>query len=444
MRHGAVPFILMVFNFSGTMRPESAQFLQSLASDVAKVCRVENGGATGLWVNITGGPLFKPSGQDAYPAFWIRDLALSVESGLFTLSELCHALVLIASTQTAVPLRFPNGSVVPQNAIADHILFDGTPIFFPGTFNPGDQGGVWGVQPPFDNAFFFILLAAHAVLGLGHAHLLSEPIAGVPLLDRLETAFFSVPTDAKTELVFCTDPDRGVNFGFMDAVCQTGLLLFASLLRARAARALREMAALAGDTSRSFAYQCLSEEIETRLGPVFQQADGGLRASTGRSGQPDLWGTAYAVHYGLLDGERETAAAQFVARSCLLEGAAWKGQIRHVPPRQDFSEQSAWESTVVPMPVGTYQNGAFWAVPSGWVCDAIARVDGKAAQTLAEELIAHFMEEDFRRDPPQGAPWQCVHPPDYRKEGPYLAGVMAPLGAFRRMGWIEPFLSPAS
>jgi len=426
------------------MRAESAQFLIQMARDVVQVCRVEDGATTGLWMNITGGPLFKPSGRDAYPAFWIRGFALSVESGLFSQGEIRHALWLIASTQPGAPIRFPNGSFVPSHAIADHILFDGTPVFLPGTCNPADQGGIWGVQPPFDNAFFFILLAAHAVLDLRQTHLLSETIAGQPLLDRLEKAFFSVPSDSKTELVVCTEENRGVNFGFMDAIRQTGLLLFASLLRARSAQALRDMAALIGDTSRSFAYQCLAEEIQSHIGPVFQQEDGGLHASTGRSCQPDLWGTAYEVHYGLLDEEREKAAAYFVMRACLLEGASWKGQIRHVSPRQDFSEQSAWEETVIPLPVGHYQNGAFWALPVGWVCDAIGRVDLRAAQTLSEEMIAHFMEEDFRLEPPNGAPWECVHPPDYRKEGPYLASATVPLIAFRRMGWIEPFVTPES
>jgi hypothetical protein len=420
------------------MRGDSAQFLEELARDVAAVCRVDHGATCGLWMNVTGGPLYKPSGRDAYPAFWVRDFALSAEAGLFSYEEIRHALLLIATTQPSSPIRFPNGSFVPAGAVADHILFDGTPIFFPGTCNPADQGGRWGVQPPFDNAFFFILLAAYTTLTLGHTPLLSETIADRPLLDCLERAFFSVPSDPKTELVVCSDTNRGANFGFLDAVYQTGSLLMASLLRLRAAHALREMADVTGDSSSAFAYQNLAETISGHIGSLFQEEDGGLRASTGRSAQPDLWSTAYAVHYGLLEEEREAAAAKFVTHACLMEGASWHGQIRPVPPRRDFNEQTCWESLVIPIPPGTYQNGAFWAFPAGWVCDAMARVDESAARTLAEDLTAHFMEEDFRLDPPSGAPWECVHPPDYRKEGPYLASVAVPLIAFRRMGWIPP------
>lgn len=46
-----------------------------------------------------------------------------------------------------------NGLQVPPYAIADHINFDGAPVFFPGTYRAGeDQGnGSYGFYPPLNN-----------------------------------------------------------------------------------------------------------------------------------------------------------------------------------------------------------------------------------------------------------------------------------------------------
>jgi hypothetical protein len=89
-----------------------------------------------------------------------------------------------------------------------------------------------------------------------------------------------------------------------------------------------------------------------------------------------------------------------------------------------------------PVPRWTGQNGAYWAAPAGWVIDAVSRVEPDQALEMAEALIGHFMEEDFRLSGPPGAPWQCGAPPDYRRGGICLASVACPISALRRMGWM--------
>ena len=49
--------------------------------------------------NNTGSVLIRPGGRNAYPAFWIRDYAMSLETGFITGKEQKHMLLLAASTQ---------------------------------------------------------------------------------------------------------------------------------------------------------------------------------------------------------------------------------------------------------------------------------------------------------------------------------------------------------
>ncbi len=65
--------------------------------------------------------------------------------------------------------------------------------------------------------------------------LLRESQRGMTILERLRLAFAVPPVSKGTEIVCCSRENRGVNFGFMDAVRQTGLLFFSSVLRCIAA-----------------------------------------------------------------------------------------------------------------------------------------------------------------------------------------------------------------
>ncbi len=83
-----------------------------------------------------------------------------------------------------------------------------------------------------------------------------------------------------------------------------------------------------------------------------------------------------------------------------------------------------------------YQNGAYWATPVGWVCEALARVDEVAAKELAMDYVAHLQAEDFRHGPQFGSPWECAHPAEHHRRNPvYLTSVTCPLASFHRLGW---------
>jgi len=70
------------------MSPVDFQFLEKLTMDVLESSRIYPGKevAAGFGPNNTGGVLIRPGGRDCYPAFWIRDYAMSLESGLIVQS----------------------------------------------------------------------------------------------------------------------------------------------------------------------------------------------------------------------------------------------------------------------------------------------------------------------------------------------------------------------
>ena len=421
-----------------TLFHDAMQFAETLTADVLEASRVYPGqSVAGYGPNATGGTLIRPGGRDCYPSYWIRDFAMSLECGLVSPAEMEHALRLTASRQQSTDWHTPSGSLVPRGAIADHITFDGKPIFFPGSMDYDKQGQPWGYYPSLDDHFFFVDIAWQLISQGNRLDVLDAVIEGMSLLDRLDLAFAVPSVDADTQLVCCDEEKRGVSFGFTDIVVHTGYLLFCSLLRFRAAKQLAQMHQLCGAQQRVQAYEAIAQTAATSIRSTFALENGLLKASTGKSAQVDVWGSAFAVYCGLWDGEDGQRACSALAHALSQGTIAWRGNIRHVPTDGDHSAESAWEQVVGQWPKNHYQNGAYWNTPTGWVCYAVAQVDGRAARQLATEYVDQLREDDFRQGPEFGAPYECIHPQgDHRQNPVYLTSMTCPLAAFKRLGWL--------
>jgi len=359
---------------------------------------------------------------------------MSLACGLVSLDEIEHALLLTARCQMASDWETPTGSLVPRGAIADHITFDAEPIYFPGTNNFEKQGQPWGYLPSLDDHFFFIEMAWQLAVVGGREAILERKIDGQRLIDRLDLAFFvpDVEKDGR-ELVWCDARRRGVSFGFTDVIVHSGCLLFCSILRYRAAKQLARMHEICGENQAADRYRSLATTISRHIDTTFAHDCGLLRASTGKSAQPDVWGSAFAVYSDILPELEAENVCQALLR-CLREGTiAWRGNIRHVPTDCDFSSASAWEQTVrANFRKNRYQNGAYWNTPTGWVCYAVAQIDPDAARELALAYVSELREGDFRRGEAYGSPYECMHPDgNYTQNAVYLTSVTCPLAAFR-------------
>ncbi|MCP4642852.1 MAG: hypothetical protein GY851_20560 [bacterium] len=420
---------------AGLLNPADMKFLQEIATAVIDESRVAQGETVaGHGPNITGGTVIRPGGRNCYPAFWIRDYAMSLESGLITADEQRHMLMLTASHQQDEMWNLPSGSIVPPGSITDHISFGNKPIFFAGTIDDYDgQGGPrWGKLPCLDDAFFFIHMAAHYVETTGDTAILAQDVNGKPLFQRLEEAYAMPPCREDTGLVYSIETERGVSFGFVDTVTHTGDLLFCSLLKCRAARDLAELARQAGDGAKSAKYYTKRGRLMGAICDTFTTPSGLLKASTGKSAQLDVWGTAFAVYTDAITGQLARDASEALAQAARDGRVAWKGNIRHVPTNGDFSDATMWEGCLAPK--NRYQNGAYWNTPTGWVCYAVAKADRDAAARIAAAFVQELREGDFRKGPKFGSPWECIHPDGEHRQNPvYMTSVTCPLAAFRRM-----------
>ncbi len=380
--------------------------------------------------NNTNGTLIRPGGRSCYPAFWIRDYAMSLESGFVTREEQKHMLQLTASKQCDQTFITKAGSMIPVGAIADHIrIDDGLPIYFPGTYDYKGQGGkIWGMLPPYCDQYFFIHMAWFYIKTISPAEFLNHEINGVKLIDRLEMAYKMSPTRQDGVLVSTTDDFRGVDFGFRDAIYITGDLCFSSLLKYRASLELAELFKLMNCKDKAAGYQRIASRLKTEIPERFSDRRGMLLASTGISNQADVWSTALAVSFGVLEGEQLMKTCRFLADSYKNGSLASRGNIRHILTCDDHNDSTAWEKSLTP--INTYQNGAYWGTPTGWVCAAIAKVDLPSAKQLAKEFVDDLRAGDYRKGAEFGAPWECYNsgPP---QNALYLATVACPYIVFK-------------
>lgn len=410
-----------------------------MTRDVVEASRVKagsNGGGHSPLTNTCGFTLITP-GKDTYQAFWPRDFSMALYSGFISTEEIRNHFYLLCRVQNGPnEKKLANGLHIPPWAIPDHVNYDGQPVWFPGTMSSGsDEGkGLCGRMPPVDNNYEFIHIAFVLAQATGDTTFINERIDGVPISERLELAFGAPTIDRETGLVQTTEQDRAVGFGFCDAETHTGKLLFASLLRYRAARELEQFCRASAQYCAASHYCALESQLRANLGKTFADPKIGrwLRASIGLSSQPDVWETLYALKLGVLDHRTAGAARKTIAEAVRNGSITYQGGVRHVPTNFDFSASKSWERSIVP--VNTYQNGAYWHTAAGWLIEALWKEDRALAVKTFEEMIAQLRDQDFRKGPGHGAPWECFGRHGQARQNPvYMASVALP---YSELKWL--------
>lgn len=407
-------------------------FLQKMAEDVTEASRIRSGQviSPNFGPNNTGGTLIRPGGRNSYPAFWIRDYAMSLDAGLVSQKEQLHLLLLTAKTQCDQYQTTRWGTFIPKGAIADHIrIDDAKPIYFPGTYDFDQQGEPkWGRQPPFCDAFYFIHLVWYYAIHEKNTSILSQKVNHISILERLEWAFNSVPKSETSELVSVQEENRGVDFGFRDAIIITGDLCFSSILKYQAAKEMAEIFQKMGRNDSFQKYKICAKKLKEQIPATFLTASGLLKASTGISGQRDVWSTSLAAYYGILTSNQMKKASLSMNQAYEKGNLSWKGNIRHVIKTDDFDSNTAWEQSLVKK--DTYQNGAYWGTPLGWVAQLMARTNLSNAQKLVKEYIKELRTGDFRKGETYGSPWECMNEKG-QQNSVYMTSVLCPLIVFK-------------
>ena len=331
--------------------------------------------------------LLLPSGDEKYQSFWVRDCVMMAESGLVPLELMRKYIEIFAACgqNGEMPRFLQNGLVIPPFAVADHINYNGKAVYYPGTYNDGEnQGeGRYGFFPPSCDSFYFILMVGAYLRFGGDASVLDRFFSGFDLKTRLEKAFSAYGIDESTQL--CTSDEKyyTVDFGFTDSIQKSGHLLFASILRYRAACALEEI--FADDPEKKNMYRQYKNTIAQSIRAVFyDESSGWLYSATGIGHQHDVWGTAYAAYLGIVTEEKTLSAL----KAAYLDKTAFAdGQVRHILTTENAREDSAWE--VSRGALDTYQNGGYWATATGWYAGALYRYDKTVSLAIFDDFIAH-------------------------------------------------------
>ena len=365
--------------------------------------------------NTTGRQLRVPGGTlNYYPAFWIRDAAMMLGADFVPADEIEGWVRVIAATQPgAEGLRFSRLRIPPYS-IPDHITLGGEACWFPGAY-AGQGNGTYGFLPPADDAFFFIqMVHEHWRLSRKRSFLQSLVKTGwgnQPLAEVCVKAFGSVGIDEETRLVVCESAEgrTRVDWGFCDAIRKTGRCLMPSLLRWRAAQHLAVLLEAAGEPARAGCFRAEAKKLRSAFAPVFYRtlprpgggATGCLLSATECGRKDDLWASAFAIWLGVLPRGIELSVARHLHALYEAGGTVVEGQVRHLPPAGDLGGD--WESALCES--GQYQNGGFWATPSGWWITALRRVKPSAGDRMLAEYVAHL-----RANRERGAPWEWINP----------------------------------
>jgi len=434
-----------LFSFA---QSQDMAFLSQMTSDVVQACRIPPGqSVNGSPSNSVGFTVIMPGGNGGYPAFWVRDFAMSLDSGFIMPLEMSNQLQLIAQSQNGSnALNLANGLIVPPYAIPDHIEFNGSPTFYPGTYATGtNQGnGTYGILPPADDHYWFVHVAFCLFRTQDGTAFLSANVNGMTILQRLVAAFDAPTTDPQTGLFETTATNRAVGFGFCDGIYFTGKILFPSVLRYQAAGELAAMYQGMGQSNAATPYLQVQSQISSNLAATFTggtNLGGWLMAATEIGGQADVWGTLYALHTGALTGTAASNALAAIITGVTNQTIVYDGAVRHVPTNLDYSSTSAWQQTGEAL--DNYQNGAYWHTPTGWLIEAVYQINPGLASEIFAQYLQYLRANDYRLGQGPQAPWECFYPPSgYTQNGVYMTSVTAPYAVVSNMNFTLPPSAP--
>jgi hypothetical protein len=307
-----------------------------------------------------GAAAFPPQVGLGYEAFWLRDYVYTLEGSINSCSdqELSDACRLFVRSLRA------------DGAGVDCIKFDGTAIYMPGF-------GSLGKNPVADGSQFTVAVVWHTYKKTEDVRLLREVME--PLLRTMNV----VPRNPDTGLVHIKpgeERDR-CPYGFTDTISEQGDILFCSLLYVQASRQLSDLLCALGRESDGEKWKSEGERVARSIRSVFWDSHIGLfRAATVCCREHDIWGSAFAVYLGVADHEQaEAIAGYFQSHYAQI---VQHGQIRHLPGGV------YWEQALCNR--DTYQNGAYWATPTGWFVYALDLVDSDLADRTVMDLVRDF------------------------------------------------------
>ncbi|HVV52295.1 MAG TPA: hypothetical protein VHO06_21680 [Polyangia bacterium] len=296
--------------------------------------------------------LYTPDDALHYDALWTRDFEYMLEGrpqGVGAADAAANINYLIAGQRA-------------DGAIPDRVNLDGSAVY----------SVITGQLPPTDNPSFLVKAVYQYYQFTGDLTLFNNNKS------QLVAGMNSIPMSGN--LVYIDPASPHTSYGFTDTIQKTGNELFTSLLYYDASQCLGTLFDLVGDTASANTWWTTANTVFGAVQSLADPVTGLYYAATVDDRQFDVWGSAFAVFLGVA-GPHTTDIANWLVAN--YAGLAQNGQFRHLTPGE------YWDYLLVPAteePVGTYQNGAFWGTPSGWIAYAIAQVNPSLARQTIIDL----------------------------------------------------------
>ena len=335
---------------------------------------------------FNGTPIYTPDGKAKYNALWTRDFGYMVE----------YAGDLMPQEDISAGIQYIIDNVREDGWIPDRIYGDGLAVF-----EAGGIGTPIG-RANLDNGPFLVSMVKAYLQSLSNEaaaaqfNLWADTLAvGMTLIPRGENG-----------LVY-NDPEKPHSpYGFTDTVCKTGYLLFESLLYWKASLDLTWMYHnyLPGNSLENMFSQA-ALMIEKNLDLLYDEQESLFYAATQDCRQLDVWGNLFALHIDFPLGEKKDAMEATLVRR--YKDYVVDGQLRHL-----FTDDP-WDRTLMKVPYGEYQNGAYWATPTGWLLELLREKDNILHNECLSDILSYFNEVGI---------FECVNG-DYKKLETFVVSV---------------------
>jgi hypothetical protein len=307
-----------------------------------------------------GTAAFPPQVGIGYEAFWLRDYEYTLEGAVDAYSD----------KELADACRLFVRSIRSDGAAVDCVKFDGTPIYMPGY-------GSMGKNPVADGSQFTIAVAWHTYRKTKDKQLLRE------ITEPLIKTMNAVPRNPDTGLVHIKPGEEWDRcpYGFTDSIRMQGDTLFCSLLFVQAARQISDLLSALDRGADAAHWKEEGERVAASIRKVFWDAQTGLfRAATVCCREHDIWGSAFAVYLGVADAAQSKAIAAYFKEH--YSAIVQDGQIRHLPGGVYWEKAGCGRDT--------YQNGAYWATPTGWFVYTLDPADPRLADQTVVDMVRDF------------------------------------------------------
>jgi hypothetical protein len=299
-------------------------------------------------------------------AQWTRDFAMAVMNA----PTVMQALPPPANVAAAV--RYSLAGISSNGWAPDRVDATGRAIYAPGS-------GDWSAQLAWDNHAYIALLVTAYADGWQDSEFFCE---NEPRVRRV----LDILPRSPSGLVFNDPQAPNVSFGFEDSVVLPGQMLTVSLLLYDAAQRMAtwSLRTGCGDTQH---YRAVAEGVVSGIDKLYDPHTGLFLASDLLEAMPDIWGSVYLVYLNLSTPVRRQRVAEWLATEWRRDSAIFsEGQLRHLPP--PLTWRRCWQKCP---PVGTYQNGAYWATPLQWALPVLQAYAPDVAREMAMAVLSSFV-----------------------------------------------------